>query len=83
MKWVLATGTRYTCRSNTENVLGPGRGTARGTRKADGVPSIESAFGAVDFADVAAVTLFDSRPNTERGRSHALEHAVAMAGLIR
>lgn len=79
MKWVRAAGTRYACRSNTENALRLGRETARGTRKADGVPSIESAFGAVDFADVASMTLFDSQSSTEYGRSHA----VAMAGLIR
>ncbi|MBK7891177.1 MAG: hypothetical protein IPJ84_10125 [Bdellovibrionales bacterium] len=83
MKWVLAAGTRDTCRSKTENTLRRGRETPRGTREADGGPSIESAFGAVDFADVATLTLLDSCPNTERGRSHALEHAVAMAGLIR
>lgn len=79
MKWVLAAGTRYACRSNTENALGLGRETARGTRKADGVPSRKSAFGAVDCADVAAMALLDSHPSTECGRSHA----VAMAGLIR
>ena len=79
MKWVLAAGTRYTCRSNTENVLGFRRETARGTRKALELAPIKS-FGAVNFADVEAVALpLDSDPTTECGRSHV----VAMAGLIR